>query len=118
MGQVALALFALPLLCKRPGALEGSAPARALVALGVISFTALIVNDAMRYVGSFLRTQDLPNAVWWFFLWVIYIPAASALIAYPMAKLFGLLPKQRAPVEAPARERDADGGLELAVSEL
>jgi len=91
-----LALLMLPLLFKTPGRLEVSAPAKALVFLGVISFTALIVDDQMRYMGSFLRTEGVEGPAWWFFLWVVYIPVGT-LIAYPLAKLFGLLPKQRAP---------------------
>ncbi len=112
MGQLALALFAFPLLFKPRGRFEVSAPARALVALGVISFTALIVNDGMRLVASFLRTQSLPDAVWWSFLWLVYIPGATALIAYPMARLFGLLPK-RVASPAPAEQREIDGGAEI-----
>jgi hypothetical protein len=99
-----------PLLFKAPGRLEVSAPARALVFLGVISFTALIVDDQMRYVGSFLRYEGVHGPAWWFFLWVVYIPV-GALLAYPLAKLFGLLPKRRAATAPAAQQHAADLGL-------
>jgi peptidoglycan/LPS O-acetylase OafA/YrhL len=89
-----LPLFALPLLFKSPGRFEVSPFASVLVFVGVISFPALIVNDSMRYVASFLRGQDIPGALWWLFLVVVYIPA-GVLIAYPLASFWGLLPKQR-----------------------
>lgn len=99
----ALPLFALPLLFKSPGRFELSAVARVLVFVGVISFPALIVNDSLRYVASFLRSQDIPGALWWFFLVVVYIPVGVA-IAYPLASLWGLLPNQRTkqPTTSPA----------------
>jgi hypothetical protein len=50
--------------------------------------------------------------VWWSFLWLVYIPGATALIAYPMARLFGLLPK-RVASPAPAEQREIDGGAEI-----
>jgi peptidoglycan/LPS O-acetylase OafA/YrhL len=101
MVQVGLALLILPLLFKAPGRLEVSVLARALVFLGVISFTALIVNDMMRYFASFLRVEGVTGPPWWFFLWVVYIPVGT-LLAYPLAKLFGLLPQQRARERAKA----------------
>jgi peptidoglycan/LPS O-acetylase OafA/YrhL len=101
MVQVGLALVILPLLFKAPGRLEVSVLARALVFLGVISFTALIVNDMMRYFATFLRFEGVSGPPWWFFLWVVYIPVGT-LLAYPLAKLFGLLPQQRARERAKA----------------
>ncbi len=106
MAQVGLALLILPLLFKAPGRLEVTILARALVFLGVISFTALIVNDMMRYFASFLRLEGVSGPPWWFFLWVIYIPVGT-LLAYPLAKLFGLLPQQRARERAKASLRVA-----------
>ena len=90
-----LALVIMPLLFKAPGRLETSVVARALVSLGVVSFTALIVNDMMRYVASFLRTEHVSGPAWWFFLVVVYVPGGT-LLAYPLASAFGLLPSQRA----------------------
>jgi hypothetical protein len=109
MGHAALALFMLPLLFKSPGRLEASAPARALVALGVISFTALIVNDAMRYVASYVRAQGVPDPLWWFFLWAVYIPLATVLLAHPMARLLGLLPDRRHSAAAATVQRGDPG---------
>lgn len=101
--HVSLALLALPLLFKAPGRLEASAAARALVWLGVISFTALFVDDSMRLVANFLRERDLPAALWWTFIVVVYVPLASALVAWPLARALRLLPSQRArPGAAPA----------------
>jgi peptidoglycan/LPS O-acetylase OafA/YrhL len=94
--HVALAMLTLPLIFKEPGRLESSAIAKALVFLGMISLAALIINDCMRYVASFLRVQDAPDILWWPFLVVVYIPLGS-LLAYPLAKVLGLLPAQRRP---------------------
>lgn len=96
MVSLGLAIIVLPLLFKLPGRLEVSLLAKALVFLGVISFMALVVDDGMRYVSSFLRYEGYAHGPgWWFFLWVVYIPG-GALIAYPLTKLFGLLPRQPA----------------------
>jgi peptidoglycan/LPS O-acetylase OafA/YrhL len=95
VGFAGLALLIAPLLFKPPGLLEVSAPGRALIYLGVISLTALIVNDCMRMVASFIATGDPPRAAWWFFLTVVYIPAATVLLAYPLALALRLLPEQR-----------------------
>jgi len=111
--QVALVLYMLPLLFKAPGRLERTAVARALVYLGVVSYTALIVNDSMRYLASFLRQEQIPSVAWWFFLVVIYVPVGT-LIARPLARLFGLLPDQRGgpaePAPAPEAEFQPAGG--------
>jgi peptidoglycan/LPS O-acetylase OafA/YrhL len=101
--MVGMCVYALPVLFKVPGRLEVSLFARVLVFVGVISFPALIVNDSMRYVASFLRLQDVPDPIWWFFLVVIYIPV-GVLIAYPLARWWGLLPSQRKRANAPERE--------------
>ena len=101
VGFAGLVLLVAPLLFKPPGRLEVSAPGRALIYLGVISLTALIVNDCMRMVASFIATGDPPAVAWWFFLIVIYIPAATVLLAHPLARMLGLLPKQRRPSPAP-----------------
>jgi len=103
--SIGLAVCMLPLLFKVPGRLEVSAPARALVFLGVISFAALIVDDQMRYAASFLRYEGVRGPAWWFFLWVVYVPVGT-LLAYPLAKVLGLLPKRRDAV-APHAARPA-----------
>lgn len=100
-GQASLVLFALPLLFKTPGRFEAGAIAGALAFLGVISFTALNVNDSMRLVASFLRERELPGVLWWTFVVAVYIPLATAAIAWPMARVLRLLPSQRAAPEPP-----------------
>ena len=113
--HLGLALLLIPLLFKQPGRFEASAPARALSFLGVVAFTALIVNESMRFVSSFLQYEGVPDAVWWFFIVVVYIPGGT-LLAYPLAKLLGLLPKQRAanteiePAPPPGLELQAASG--------
>jgi hypothetical protein len=94
---LALALYATPLLFKSPGQLEATPVAKLLVGLGLVSFAALIVNESVRLVASFLRTHDTPDALWWLFLVVFYIPGATVLFAWPITRLFGLLPDQRKP---------------------
>lgn len=94
--QVGLALVIVPLLFKAPGWLERSVLARALVFLGIVSMTALIINDMFRFFASFMRFEGLAEGpAWWFFLVVVYVPV-GALLAYPLAGVFGLLPQQRA----------------------
>jgi peptidoglycan/LPS O-acetylase OafA/YrhL len=111
MVQVGLAILILPLLFKRPGRLEASVLAKALTFLGVISFMALVVDDGMRYFGSFLRYEGAHGPGWWFFLWVVYIPG-GALIAYPLSAFFGLLPKKAsAAPSAAAAPQAAELGL-------
>lgn len=101
-GQASLVLFTLPLLFKTPGRFETSAVAGALVSLGVISFTALNVNDAMRLVASFVRDRELQGVLWWTFVVAVYIPLATAAVAWPMAWALRLLPSQRPRREPPA----------------
>jgi peptidoglycan/LPS O-acetylase OafA/YrhL len=91
--QIGLAILILPLIFKRPGRLEASRLAQAITFLGVTSFMALVANDGMRYVASFLRYEGAHGPAWWFFLWIVYIPG-GALIAYPLSGFFGLLPKK------------------------
>jgi peptidoglycan/LPS O-acetylase OafA/YrhL len=112
VGYVGLVLLILPLLFKAPGRAEESAPSRALIYLGVISLTALIVNDCMRMVASFLYTGGTSDLFWWFFLTVIYIPVATVLFAYPLARVLGLLPK-RARVAAMPETEPASAPLDL-----
>lgn len=106
-----LALLSLPLLVRRPSRVDVTVPVRALVTIGVMSYAILIVNDAMRLVASQLRLEDLPGPFWWAFLVGVYVPVSVAL-AWPLARIFGLFPRERAvlpepkfspPSEAPQR---------------
>jgi peptidoglycan/LPS O-acetylase OafA/YrhL len=108
--QIAMVLFIVPVLFKAPGRLEVSAFAAVMAFVGTIAYSALIVNDQMRYIASFLRQEDVPRAAWWFFLVVVYIPAGT-LLAYPLAKVLGLLPNRRP--AAPAREAGQGTPLEM-----
>jgi hypothetical protein len=58
-----------------------------------MSYAILIVNDPMRLVASQLRVEEVPAAVWWAFLVAVYVPASIAL-AWPLARLLGLMPKR------------------------
>jgi peptidoglycan/LPS O-acetylase OafA/YrhL len=114
--QIAMLLLIVPVLFKAPGRLEVSAFATVMAFVGTVAYAALIVNDQMRYIASFLRQEELPRAVWWFFLVVIYIPAGT-LLAYPLAKVLGLLPGRRpgalareAAQGAPREMQPAGGG--------
>lgn len=115
--QLGMVCYTLPILFKLPGRLEVSMLAKVLVFTGIVSFPALFVNDSIRYIASYLRVEDIPAAIWWFFLVVIYVPV-GVLIAYPIAALFGLLPKQRrrpaavaqAPVATSIEFQPAGGG--------
>jgi peptidoglycan/LPS O-acetylase OafA/YrhL len=87
-----LALLALPLLVKRPSRVDASVPIRALTTIGVMSYALLIVNDPMRLVASQLRLEAVPGALWWTFLVAVYVPM-SVVLAWPLAKVLGLMPK-------------------------
>ncbi|HLB22584.1 MAG TPA: acyltransferase family protein [Dehalococcoidia bacterium] len=97
-----LALLALPLLVRRPSRIDVTLPVRAFVAIGLMSYAILIVNDAMRLVASQLRVEDVPDAAWWAFLVAVYVPASVAL-AWPLARVLGVMPKRRS---APRRESE------------
>ena len=92
-------MLALPLLVKAPSRIDRSAPVRALTTVGVISYALLIVNDPMRLVASQLRVEDVPGAVWWAFLVAVYVPL-SVVLAWPLAKVLGLLPPSAGQAEA------------------
>jgi len=94
LATLGLALLALPLLVRRPSRVDVTLPVRAFVAVGVMSYAILIVNDAMRLVASQLRVEDVPPAVWWTFLVAVYVPASLAL-AWPLANILRLMPTRR-----------------------
>jgi hypothetical protein len=94
-----LALMALPLLVRRPSRVDRTLPVRALATLGVMSYAVLIVNDAMRLVASQVRVEAPPDGWWWFYLTAVYVPASIAL-AYPLARVLGLMPRKRDPLPA------------------
>ncbi|HYM15019.1 MAG TPA: acyltransferase [Dehalococcoidia bacterium] len=98
-----LAMLVLPLLLKRPSRLDLSAPVRGLATIGVMSYALLIVNDPMRLVASQLRLEHVAPDVWWAFLAAVYVPASIAL-AWPLARVLGLMPAPAAgAVRAPRR---------------
>jgi len=98
-----LALVFLPLLVRRPSRVDVTLPVRAAVTLGVMSYAVLIVNDAMRLVASQLRVEDVSAAAWWTFLVAVYVPASVA-IAWPLARVLGLLPATRRAERKPRGE--------------
>src|SRR5581483_599355 len=100
-----LALLALPLLARRPARVELTAPLRAVAYFGTMSYAILIVNDAMRLVASQVRVETPPDPVWWAFLVGIYMPA-SVLLAWPIARVLGLLPQARRPARRPEPEAE------------
>lgn len=100
-----LTLLAVPLLVKKPGALEANLLARLIAFIGVMSYAVLIVNEPFRWVASQLRIEHVPQAWWWFFLTAIYVPL-TVLLAWPLAVVLGLMPTRRvrrAPAAEPAR---------------
>jgi peptidoglycan/LPS O-acetylase OafA/YrhL len=89
-----LAFLSVPLLVRRPSRVDVTVPVRAVVALGVMSYALLIVSDAMRLVASQLLVEDVSAPVWWTFLVAVYVPV-SILIAWPLARVLGLMPVRR-----------------------
>lgn len=101
---VGLSAIALVLIVKTPGLLEANPLGRLLAWVGVLSYAMLIVNEPMRLVQSAVR-GNVSHDWWWAFLVVVYVPI-GALLAWPLAKVLGLLPPPRpAPstAEHPAR---------------
>jgi len=89
-----LALVALPLATKRPSRADAWLPLRGLIAVGLMSYTVLIINDPMRLIASQIRLEEAPAAVWWTFLVAVYVPVTMVL-AWPLARVLGLLPETR-----------------------
>lgn len=106
-----LALLIVPVVTKLPSRVDLWAPSRALAAVGLMSYTALLVNDPMRLVASQLRLEQVPAAAWWAFLVVVYVPL-TLIVAWPLARLLGLLPQREARQRAERVERadEAFGG--------
>jgi peptidoglycan/LPS O-acetylase OafA/YrhL len=103
LSTLGLVMLALPLLVRRPGAFEASAVMRGLIMLGVMSYTLLIVSDAMRLVASQIRVEAGEGAVWWTFLVAVYVPL-TVVLAWPMARVLGLMPRQAAPRMVPVQQ--------------
>lgn len=89
-----LTLMVMPAIFSQPGRLVMNPVARLLAFIGVISYSVLIINDPLRFVASELRAQQVPAAWWWFFLTAVYVPL-SVLLAWPLAKVVGLMPRRR-----------------------
>jgi peptidoglycan/LPS O-acetylase OafA/YrhL len=109
LSTLGLAMLALPLLVRRPGRFEASLAMRGLITIGVMSYTVLIISDAMRLVASQVRVETGEGAVWWVFLVAIYMPV-TVLLAWPMARFLGLIPesmrRRPAPAATPSIERE------------
>jgi peptidoglycan/LPS O-acetylase OafA/YrhL len=93
LSTLGIVLLALPLLVRRPGRIDVSAPVRALASIGVTSYAVLILSDVMRLVASQVRLEGAPDAVWWTFLVALYVPT-SVVLARPLAQVLGLMPAQ------------------------
>jgi peptidoglycan/LPS O-acetylase OafA/YrhL len=113
LSTLGLAMMVLPLLVRRPGGLEASVVMRGLILLGVMSYTLLIVSDAMRLVASQIRVETGEGAIWWTFLVGVYVPL-TVLIAWPMAHLLGLMPQRRTPAPEVPERAPATGDEALA----
>jgi peptidoglycan/LPS O-acetylase OafA/YrhL len=83
-----IAMIVLPLLAKRPGRIEASAPLRGLAWIGPLSYAVLIANEPLRIIASFLRVEEIPTGLWWLYL-VIYVPL-TLIIARPLASFLGI----------------------------
>jgi peptidoglycan/LPS O-acetylase OafA/YrhL len=91
-----LALVTAPFLAKSAGALESAPPARALGWIGVVSYTALIVNEPLRSVTHTMRAEHATTA--WLTLWVVAgLLPLTFLIARPLALVLGLVERSAPP---------------------
>ena len=110
MVALGLALLFLPLAFKRPGRLERGRPGRAAAWVGVISYAVLIANEPLRHVTLRLRLQQSSFDMIW--VWLLYLPLTFA-IAWPVARLLGLVERSAAPEaqhsSAPEAQRGAVG---------
>jgi peptidoglycan/LPS O-acetylase OafA/YrhL len=95
LSTLGLGLLALPLLVKPPSRIDVTLPVRSLATVGVMSYAILIINDAMRLVASQIRIENPSDMVWWTFLVAAYVPLSIAL-AWPAARLLGLMPTRAA----------------------
>jgi peptidoglycan/LPS O-acetylase OafA/YrhL len=100
-----LSAISLVLIVKAPGLLESNPLGRLLAWVGVMSYAMLIVNEPMRLLQSAIR-GNVSNEWWWAFLIVVYVPV-GALLAWPLAKILGLLPPPRAATREAARPTQA-----------
>jgi hypothetical protein len=57
-----------------------------------MSYAILIVNDPLRLVASQLRVGGVDDGLWWTFLIAVYVPV-SVLLAWPLARVLGLMPR-------------------------
>jgi peptidoglycan/LPS O-acetylase OafA/YrhL len=92
-----LALLVVPVIVRWPERVDSWRAVQAVATVGVMSYAVLIVNDALRLVASQVRVEEPSQQVWWLFL-AAYVPVSIAL-AWPLARVLGLLPQQ------PARQR-------------
>jgi peptidoglycan/LPS O-acetylase OafA/YrhL len=81
----------LPLLAKAPGRLEATWPMLLFAMCGPLSYAVLVANEPLRLVGSFLRVEDVPTAVWWSFL-IAYVPV-TIVFARWLAPVLGIGPR-------------------------
>lgn len=102
-----ISAIALALIVKTPGLLESNPAGRVLAWVGILSYAMLIVNEPMRLLHNAIRV-NMADEWRWAFLVVVYVPV-GALLAWPLAKVLGLLPEARAaaPVSAAARPAQA-----------
>ena len=88
------AALVLTLVVVRPGAILTSSPLRLIALIGTISYTVLIVNESFLYLNFYLIIQGYQwTAGWWFFVVVLYVPL-TVILAYPLARVLGLVPKR------------------------
>jgi peptidoglycan/LPS O-acetylase OafA/YrhL len=81
-------MIVVPLIVKRPGRIEATAPLRGLAWVGPLSYAVLIANEPLRLIASFLRVEEIPTGLWWLYL-VTYV-TLTLIIARPLASFLGI----------------------------
>jgi peptidoglycan/LPS O-acetylase OafA/YrhL len=81
-------MMVVPLIVKRPGRIEATAPLRGLAWVGPLSYAVLIANEPLRLIASFLRVEEIPTGLWWLYL-VTYVPL-TLILARPLASFLGI----------------------------
>ena len=100
-----------------PVRVDVAMPVRALATIGVMSYA--ILSSATRCGSSRARSASRARAtpLWWTFLVAVYVPV-TLLLAWPLARVLGLMPKRDGQAQpARAREVAPSGMPEIALGD-
>ena len=113
---IGFTLICAPLIGWRAGAVDASGGGRALAWVGAISYTVLIVSEPLRSVTHTLSAEHVADG--WITLWALagFLPL-SIVLARPLAKLLGLVPRESRRLTVDDLIGRADGSSRPAVAD-